>query len=238
MVFHNLTDFEQSEYGQYIYQFSAKYQCCLCCGRDYPYSPYFHLVLNFVKPLYDPEPRILSFLSTLVNDHPAADVLFLVQGETFKTYSVLVKSASPKMAALLKNPDKLSTSTEDQMDSFQTIVIDNIAPHIFRHLLSYIYTGTLPQLEQEVEGLLKVAHTYEINDLKDLCEVILLRYVNLNSAIRYFILANVNDTPDLKEASLSYFVKEKEELWKRNEWKEFMKTHPDLFFHATLEMMH
>ena len=83
------------------------------------------------------------------------------------------------------------------------------------------------------EPLFLAADKYQIEALKDLCEQSLISKLNLESVIHCLVVAHLHSAPQLLEASLKFLVSRKTEIWRRPEWKELMKTYPDLFFLAS-----
>ena len=73
--------------------------------------------------------------------------------------------------------------------------------------------------------------------MKDLCEQSLITKLNLETVVYYLVVAHLHTAPQLLEASLKLLVTRKTEVWPRPEWKELMKTYPDLFFLASHRMV-
>jgi speckle-type POZ protein len=121
----------------------------------------------------------------------------------------------------------------------KTVKIEDIEPSVFKEMLRYLYTGRAPNLDEDdmTEPLFLAAHKYQIESLKDLCEQSLITELNLETVIHHLVMAHLYTAPQLLEASLKFLVSRKTEVWPRVEWKELMKTYPDLFFLASHRMV-
>jgi speckle-type POZ protein len=83
------------------------------------------------------------------------------------------------------------------------------------------------------EPLFLAADKYQIEGLKDLCEQSLIKKLKMQMVFHFLVVAYLHSAPQLKEASLKLLVSHKREVWIRSEWRELMKTYPDLFFEAS-----
>jgi speckle-type POZ protein len=155
---------------------------------------------------FDGRQHILSHLALLFENQVMADVKFLVKGQEIGAHLAIVVSASPVMAAMLE-PDKFKEGLT------RTVHIDDMEPDVFKEMLRYVYTGTVPQLEQMVEPLFVAADKYQIEGLKNLCTEQLIQQLHLNKAVRYLMLGHLHSVPRLLEASLQCLERNKKELW-------------------------
>jgi speckle-type POZ protein len=87
------------------------------------------------------------------------------------------------------------------------------------------------------EPLFLAADKYQIEGLRVLCEQSLIAKLNMQKIVHYLVLAHLHSAPKLLEASLKFLVSHKTEVWSRSEWKELMKTYPDLFYLASRRMV-
>ena len=121
----------------------------------------------------------------------------------------------------------------------KTVKDDDIDPVVFKEMLRYLYTGRAPNLDEDemTEPLFLAADKYQIDALKDCCEQSLIGKLKLETVVSNLVLAHLYTAPQLLEASLKFLVSRKTEVWIRPEWKELMKTYPDLFFLASHRMV-
>ena len=174
--------------------------------------------------------QILSHLAHLFDSQIMADVKFRVKEEEIGAHLAIVVSASPVMAAMLE-PDKFKEGRT------RTAHIDDMEPDVFKEMLRYVYTGTVPQLEQMAESLSVAADRFQIQGLKDLCAEQLIQQLDLNNAVRYLVLGHLHSVPQLLEASLQCLEKNKKKLWSRTDWENFAHSYPELFYQVTGRLM-
>jgi speckle-type POZ protein len=121
----------------------------------------------------------------------------------------------------------------------KVVEVDDIEPLVFKEMLRYLYTGRAPKLDEDdmTEPLFLAADKYQIEALKDLCEQSLVSKFNVQTVIHCLVLAHLHSAPQLLEASLMFMEEHKKEVKSRPEWKELMKSYPDLFFQASNRMI-
>ena len=201
-------------------------------NNGYYYAAY-QVILEFKDTSFaEGERQVLTHLSKLLDSQSLSDVTFVVKNEKIGAHSAIVVSGSPVIYTMLEK-DKFK---EGQT---KTVKIDDINPSVFKEMLRYLYTGKAPKLDEDAmtEPLFLAADKYQIEALKDLCEQSLIAKLNVQTVVHYLVVAHLYTAPQLLEASLKFLVSRKMEVWPRSEWKELMKTYPDLFFLASHRMV-
>jgi speckle-type POZ protein len=178
----------------------------------------------------DVRQHIPPHFAHLFDSRIMADVKFKVKDEEIGAHLAIVVSASPVMAAMLE-ADKFKEGVT------RTVTINDMEPSVFKEMLRYVYTGTVPQLQQMAESLFVAADRFQIQGLKDLCTEQLIQQLDLNNAVRYLVLGHLHSVPQLLEASRQCLEKNKNGLWDRSDWKNFAQSYPDLFYQVTGRMM-
>jgi BTB/POZ domain len=191
-------------------------------------SPNFQLILEFDPPKAEGE--VLTRVFELPDNRSVADVEFLVKGQVFDAHSVIVTSATPVMAQMLKD-----TSCKENPVSL--IVIEDVEPNVFREVLRYMYTGVAPDFKEMAEPLLKAAHKFQMESLKNECENVLVSALNFENVVASLQLAHEQSAAKLLESSLQCLEKHKDGVWNRSDWKELSKQNPDLFYLACRRMV-
>ena len=193
----------------------------------------YQLILEFGNTSFvKGERQVLTHLSKLLDTQSMADVTFIVKNEKISADSAIVVSASPVICAMLEKDKFKERRTK-------IVKIDDLNPLVFKEMLRYLYTGKSPKLDDDemTEPLFLAAHKYQIDALKDLCEQSLIAKLNMQTVVRYLVVAHLYTASQLLEASLKCLELNKTEVWTRPEWKELMKNHPDLFFLASHRMV-
>jgi speckle-type POZ protein len=198
------------------------------CSELFARNAIFYLLLEF-KEQKSGEERVIERMSKLLDDQSLSDVWFVVKGHEIGAHWAIVNSASHVMAAMF-DPEQFKLS--------KRVVVDDTEPEVFKQLLRYIYTGTMPDLHEEsmAEPLFLAADKYKIEGLKEECEKRLIFQLNLNNVIHLLVLAYTHSAANLLEATMKFISSNKKDIWPRLDWKDLVKQYPDLFFLASRRM--
>ncbi|CAL4991247.1 unnamed protein product [Urochloa decumbens] len=148
-----------------------------------------------VKPLIVPPSDLHQDFGILLDREVGVDVTFDVGGETFKAHRYVLAVRSPVLMAELYGGMK-----ENGMSSFQ---IDDIEPRVFEALLHFIYTDSLPEIDEHIEvwraHLLAAADKYGLLRLKVMCEDMLFKRIDTSMLATTLTLAEQHRCEGLKE---------------------------------------
>ena len=125
-----------------------------------------------------------------------ADVMFQVAGEKFSAHRCVLRARSPVFKAELSRASTSGSSC---------IRIDDMLPQVFKSLLHFIYTDSLPEVtgvegSMMAEHLLAAADRFGMQGLKLICEEKLIRELNENTAAKILKLAVQHNSSFLREA--------------------------------------
>ena len=100
---------------------------------------------------------------------------------------------------------------------------------VLEDLLKYIYTGDAPKIDSHVNELFEAVDQYQIEKLKELCEVKLSARLDVDSCIALLNHADKHHARTLKENALKYLSINLAAVRSKNpEWKN-LKENPTLF---------
>nr|XP_020177724.1 BTB/POZ and MATH domain-containing protein 2-like [Aegilops tauschii subsp. strangulata] len=143
-----------------------------------------------------------------------ADVTFKVGGETIAAHrwvlaarSLILKAAAE--AELLGVPER-----EKKTTPMATVRIDDMEAKVFKALLHYIYTDTLPdEMDKGDEAVTAMAHRllgaadrYKVERLKLICEDMLCKRVSTSTVITTLVLAEQHHSQRLKAACIDFLI--------------------------------
>jgi hypothetical protein len=167
---------------------------------------------------------ILSNLSNLLDTGVNADVHFVFKESTIAAHSSVLAASSPVFAAMFQQGKFKEAHTK-------TVDIDDVDPCVFRQLLQFLYSGQVPEWEDAdvMEPLFAAADKYQLDALKNLCEICLIPKLELENAIRYLVLAHLHAAPKLQQAAVKCLRAHRKELWRLEEWKELNRNYAGLF---------
>nr|CAB3486419.1 unnamed protein product [Digitaria exilis] len=147
-----------------------------------------------------PPPDIASHLGKLLEDKEGANVTFSVRGETILAHRVVLFMRSPVLKGRLLGPMR-------DKGTDMVMTIDDMQPEVFKALLHFIYTDSLPDLT-DLEGddyremimhLLVAADMYAMERLKMMCQRILAKNLDLETVATTLGLADQHNCQALKD---------------------------------------
>ncbi|XP_065209098.1 speckle-type POZ protein-like isoform X1 [Planococcus citri] len=147
------------------------------------------------------ESRLLIDLEQLFNDDRFKDVTFSVKGKKYTGHKTILSARSSVFNTMLRSEMRESKENE--------IVITDIEPRIFDKMLQYIYTGKVKNLPESVYELLPVADKYDLEELKVMCEDVLLKKLSADNAAAILKLADMHNAEMLKARTLRFMKSNK-----------------------------
>jgi speckle-type POZ protein len=143
-------------------------------------------------------------LGKLLLGKDESDVSFSVGGEIFPAHKIVLAMRSPVFKAQLYGPMKERRA--------RRITVEDIQPAIFRVLLHFIYTDTLPFMDdlnhadysETIRHLLVAADRYAMDRLKLVCQRILCDYIDVDTVAATLALADQHNCDKLKEVCIEF----------------------------------
>jgi speckle-type POZ protein len=141
---------------------------------------------------------------TVFTEH--TDVIFEVEEEDFPAHRRVLAMQSPVFKAEL-----YGAMRENDIDR---ITIADIQPAVFEALLNFVYTNSLPALDdlgrthynEMIRHLLVAADRYAIDTLKTKCEGILSENIDVKTVLATLALADQHHCGVLNEACLRFIA--------------------------------
>lgn len=167
----------------------------------------------------------------LLERKDGADVTFQVEGEIFNAHRLVLAARSVVFKAELFGP-----VAEIQTKSMM-IRIENMARVVFKAMLHFIYTDSLPDIYDEnislvvlLEDLIAAADRYALDGLKERCEERLIRDISLNTFTSILTCAEEHDCNQLRDFCLDFASEPKNlvRLTLKEEYIQLMQTYPSL----------
>ncbi|KAM3317747.1 hypothetical protein ACQJBY_035451 [Aegilops geniculata] len=152
-----------------------------------------------------PQSNLIQHLGDLLKSEKGADVVFEVGGEKFPAHRCVLAARSPVFSAELFGAMK-----EGDRDSGTVVRIADMEARVFKALISYVYTDSLPETEEEddqgamFQHLLVAADRYGLERLKLICEEKLCTDVNVVSAPTMLAIAEQHGCHGLKKACFEF----------------------------------
>ncbi|CAM0876983.1 unnamed protein product [Alopecurus aequalis] len=148
-----------------------------------------------------PPCNMTEHVSRLLEEKEGFDVSFSVGGETIEAHRFVLSMRSPVFKAELYGEMK-------EAKTGQRITVKDMQPAIFRALLHFIYTDSLPAKDLDntemIRLLLVAADRYAMERLKLVCGSILCEGLNVDTVATTLALADQHSCDKLKDACLEY----------------------------------
>ena len=138
---------------------------------------------------------IVVDIATLLEDDIFTDVIFKVQDKEYKAHKAILSARSAIFKAMFNGKFTEAKSPIELRDQ---------SPQTFKQLLTYLYTGILPEIIDNPDELYITADKFCLSRLKSYCENILIIRLNTENALRFLILADTYNAGNLKTASMCF----------------------------------
>jgi speckle-type POZ protein len=144
-------------------------------------------------------------LGELLETGKGADVVFEVGGETVTAHRCVLAARSSVFSAELFGPMMEGNAVG------VVVRIEDMDAEVFKALLHFVYTGSLPAARKEDEDvtyqhLLVAADRYGVERLKLICEEKLCDYIDVDRAATILGLADQHHCEGLKKACFSFLA--------------------------------
>ncbi|BBN17838.1 speckle-type POZ protein [Marchantia polymorpha subsp. ruderalis] len=154
-----------------------------------------------------PEPDLGTHFGSLLDSGEGADVTFEVDGEVYQAHKLVLAARSPVFKVQLYGP------TRDH--NAGTIKIEDIEAPVFKAMLNFIYTDSLPDIHKLTAScsssstlvtfhLLAAANRYGLDRLRIFCESKLCEEVSTDTVATTLALAEQYHASQLKAICLKY----------------------------------
>lgn len=155
-----------------------------------------HMDIERQKASRDQVCRDLEFA---LENKEFSDVQIHCGGQVFDCHQVILSARSPVFRTMFQ-ADMAEKKT-------RKVNIVDIDPNIMEDLLSFIYAGKTPKLDEHATDILAAAEKYQLDGLKELCEENLCRNLGHENCINHLILGDMYQANKLKKASLQFIAK-------------------------------
>jgi speckle-type POZ protein len=157
------------------------------------------------EAIVPPSTSLHLHFGELLQSGTGADVTFLVSGESFAAHKNILAARSRVFMAEFFGAMKEKSS--------QSVEIEDMEAAVFKILLHFIYTDTVPELEQQQETstviaqhLLAGADRYGLDRLKLICEAKLSRGITAYTAATTLALAEQHNCSKLKNKCVEFIL--------------------------------
>ncbi|KAL6592670.1 hypothetical protein ACP70R_049345 [Stipagrostis hirtigluma subsp. patula] len=148
-----------------------------------------------------PKSDLQKDLADLLWNKQGTDVTIDVGGETFHAHRWLLAARSAEFKETFFGPTEKKAAARIQ--------IQDMEPKVFKSLLHFMYTDTLPKMGEEAMsemagGLLAAADRYKVERLKTICEEMLCKRVDTSTVATSLVLSEKHNCRALKAACMEF----------------------------------
>ncbi|CAM0902830.1 unnamed protein product [Alopecurus aequalis] len=153
---------------------------------------------SLIQTSFDVPPSdVIEDLRNLLQAKEDNDVIFVVQGEDFPAHKTVLAMRSPVFKK-----------------GMSRITIDDMQPAVFEALLQFMYTGSLPVMddlghddyEEIIRHLLVAADRYAVERLKMICESILSNNIDERTVMTTLVLSDQHNSGRLNDACIQFIA--------------------------------
>jgi len=123
----------------------------------------------------------------------------------------------------------LDTEKEEKM---KKLVITDLSPQTVGHILNYIYTDSMDNIDTVSPDLLAGSDLYQLPGLKTKCEAYLCENISPQNISDLLLLADQHQAPHLKATALHYCVQNHNYIMKTGSWAFIEENNPLLYEEA------
>lgn len=152
-----------------------------------------------------PTSNLHRHFGDLLRSGTGADVTFVVAGQSFAAHKAILAARSPVLMAKFFGHMREASS--------RVVVVEDMEPAAFKAMLHFIYTDTVPELDQELEAvapmaqhLLAAADRYGMDRLKVLCEGKLSCGITIDTAATSLALAEQHNCVHLRAKCVEFII--------------------------------
>eukprot|EP00092_Neocalanus_flemingeri_P027545 GFUD01029885.1.p1 GENE.GFUD01029885.1~~GFUD01029885.1.p1 ORF type:complete len:418 (-),score=106.40 GFUD01029885.1:57-1286(-) len=152
--------------------------------------------------------------------------------KSFPCHKVVLASRSPVLQKMLNSGMKESKN--------QKLEVKHYDSELLVVLLEFMYKGVIHEetLKSSAEKIFKAAHFYEMATLKQITEMALIEQMDTENMLQRFLMADMHDAKELRQASKNLIIENSEALVKNKDWKKTITTsHDEQLVYEILEGM-
>jgi len=153
-------------------------------------------------------------------DSMVFDVTVKCGDASFECNKFMMTSRSPVFKSMFQ-----SNMIESQTN---TVNIEDLQPKVVDEMLQYIHTGVSLNIDKYPQELLAAADRYQLDQLKDNCEVTLIASLDVDNCVSLLILSDMYNALKLRRAAVKYATENMTSISNTCDWKKELARFPSL----------
>ena len=171
-----------------------------------------------------PEGNPNEWMKSMLREELFTDIMIKTSTKTFKVHRAVLASHSDVFKTMFE------TNMKEKHQGMVTI--SDIEPKVMNELVSFMYTGSAPNIKTFAKELLLAADKYNIPHLQVICENELKMNLTSVNVAEILLLADklpvkIYETDSLKEVCIK-FIKHNPSVYQLDSWKKLKETSLEL----------
>ncbi len=154
---------------------------------------------------------------SLLQEGLCCDVTIVAAGEEFKAHKGILSARSQVFRAMFEH--NMEENAKNQ------VTIEGHRADVVREMLTYIYTGSVPNLKKMTEPLFSIADMYALEELKLLCERELAKRLSIQNAVETLVLADQYSAVNLRGVCIDFIAANAQEVMDNPGWPKLAQHH-------------
>ena len=167
-------------------------------------------------------------MHSLYKDGVFTDAALKCKSKEFKVHRAVLASRSPVFRKMFE--------VDTKEKKCGVVMIDDFDPPVLSDLVTYLYTGTAPNVGKLAKELLNAANKYELTRLFAICESELEKKIKVVNAVDTLLLAVRHSAVNLKKACLDFIYQHSIDVYMTSKWKN-LKDNLDQYAKLVIEVM-
>ncbi|XP_044012390.1 speckle-type POZ protein-like [Aphidius gifuensis] len=166
--------------------------------------------------------RLTTDLKKILLNEQLSDVTIKVGQRSFRAIKGILGARSPVFAAMF-NHEEFKENEKNE------VVIEDIEENVFEEFLHYIYTDESPNVDKMPMELLVVAEKYQMDCLKNICEEVICKTINVDNAASMLVCSDRYQLKKLKEKCLEFMKTNLRAVMSNETFQVYKKQYPEVF---------
>ncbi|XP_028818618.1 speckle-type POZ protein-like [Denticeps clupeoides] len=165
-----------------------------------------------------PDCSMADELGDLWDQSLLSDCSLVVGGQEIQAHKAILAARCPVFRAMFTHDMKGRRTNR--------VEVQGVEPEVLKELVTFIYTGKAPNLQDMATELLVAADMYLLERLKRMCEEALCRSLTVENAVDILIFTDLLLTPHLKKEAIAFIKSCIFDIVETPGWENLRKNHP------------
>jgi len=164
--------------------------------------------------------KMMDDLTKAYSNINSMDVTVTCEDASFECNKFMLTARSPVFQSMF---------IHDMKESQTNVVnIKDIEPKILEEMLRYIHTGEAPNITEISPELIAAADLYQLDELKNSCQDLLIEDLDVKTSIHHLILSDMYSAQKLRKEAMKFVCENMKLISSTCDWKKELAGYPSL----------